>query len=124
MNPSAKMISGAFMDLIPEDIALPAVRYHVQAPKDVRGLGRGHATRIMSQIDWLIVVVREGHLVSPLVPIVQRLDTVLTGATGSTSLVTIDACERIEPFQMLEVDKSGVMIRHAGGIYRTVMWPK
>lgn len=118
------LITGAWMDQVPEDEGLPAIRYHVQGTVDQRGIGQGHNARIMTTIDWLIVVMREGHLISPLVPIVMRLDTVLDGATGSTSLVNVDSCVRREPFQMLETDKSGVDIRHAGGIYRTIAIPK
>lgn len=118
------MVNGAFMDLVPEDVKLPAIRYHVQAPLTIRGIGPGHAARIMTQLDWLIVVMREGHEISPLVPIVMRLDTLLDGATGSTTLCYIDSCVNVEPFQILETDKSGVQVRHAGGIYRTIVIPK
>lgn len=118
------MVNGAYMDLIPEDIKLPAIRYHVQTNKTVRGVGPGHNARIMTEIDWLIVVVREGHLISPIVPIVQRLDTVLDGANGSTTLVNVQSCVMVEPFQLLETDKSGVQIRHAGGMYRTIVVAK
>lgn len=118
------MVNGAFMDLVPEGIKLPAIRYHVQAPLTVRGIGPSHQARIMTQLDWLVVVMREGHHISPLVPIVMRLDTVLDGRTGSNTLVDILSCTMVEPFQILETDKSGVHIRHAGGIYRTVVTPK
>ena len=118
------MINGAFMDLVPEDVDLPAIRYHAQAPIYIRGLGPSHIARIMTQIDWLIVVMREGHGIAPLVPITMRLDTLLDGATGSTTLVNISSCVGLEPFQILETDKSGVQVRHAGGIYRTIVIPK
>lgn len=120
----AGLVSGAYLDMVPEDVSLPAIRYHVQASDTVRGIGPGHNARIMTMIDWLIVVMREGHEVTPLVPIVMRLDTVLDGVTGSTTLANIDSCVRREPFQMLETDKSGVQVRHAGGVYRTVVIPK
>lgn len=118
------MINGAFMDMVPEEVKLPAIRYHVQAPLTVRGLGPGHNARILTRLDWLIVVMREGHEIAPLVPIVMRLDTVLDGASGSTTLCNIDSCVMVEPFQILETDKSGVQVRHAGGIYRIVVIPK
>lgn len=118
------MVNGAFMDLVPEEVHLPAIRYHVQAPLTVRGIGPTHGARIMTQLDWLIVVMREGELISPLVPIVQRLDTVLDATNGSTALANILSCTMIEPFQLLETDKSGVQVRHAGGIYRTLVTPK
>lgn len=118
------MTNGAYMDSVPEDVKLPAIRYHVQGAQQVRGVGPGHKSRIMTRIDWLVVVMHEGHMIAPLVPIVMRLDTILDGATGSTALANIDSCVMTEPFQLLETDKSGVQVRHAGGIYRTVVIPK
>jgi len=117
-------INGAFMDLVPEEVKLPAVRYHVQGSHSVRGVGPGKASKIMVKIDWLVVVMREGHEVTPLLPIVMRLDTLLEGATGSTTLCNIDSCVNMEPYQILETDKSGVQVRHAGAIYRTIVIPK
>lgn len=115
--------NGSFMDMVPEDIDLPAIRYHVQAASTMRGLGPGHNAKILTTIDWLVVVMREGHEITPLVPIVMRLDTLLDGVTGSTSLVHINSCVNREPFQLLETDKSGVQVRHAGGVYRTIVLP-
>lgn len=120
----AQQVNGAYMDLIPEDVKLPAIRFHVQAQSTVRGVGPGHIARIMTDLLWLIVVVREGHEIAPIVPIVSRLDTVLDGMNGSTSLVNVQSCVLVEPFQLLETDKSGVQVRHAGGLYRTIVVPK
>lgn len=111
-------VSGAYMGLIPEDKALPAVRFHVQdTPQDTRVIGE---TRILVTIDWLIVVVNLGLLVSPLITPVNNLDAALHGASGTQDSLKID-CTRLQPFEMLEPDDSGVQYRHAGGIYRTIV---
>lgn len=111
-------ISGAFLDLIPKDASLPAVRYNVQLATDTMPID---GERVLVQIDWLIVVVREGLEVAPLVPIANALDSALHGATGISDNLRI-VCTRREPFGMLEPDvKTGSHYRHIGGLYRTVV---
>lgn len=117
------MVNGVYMDMAPEDAVLPVIRYHVQASKHVRGVGPDPDARIMTDILWLIVVMNEGHLISPLVPIVTRLDQDLDGQSGTSTNATILSCVMEEPFQLLETDKSGVQVRHAGGLYRTIVVP-
>lgn len=111
-------ISGAFLDLIPEGVSLPAVRYNVRLATDTMPID---GERILVQIDWLVVVVREGLEVAPLVPIANALDGALHDATGIADNLRI-VCTRREPFGMIEPDdKTGSHFRHAGGIYRTVI---
>jgi hypothetical protein len=111
-------ISGAYLDMIPKDVALPAVRYTIRFATDTMPID---GTRILVQLDWLVVVVREGFEVAPLVPIANALDGALHGATGTADGLRID-CTRVEPFGMIEPDdKTGTQYRHVGGIYRTVV---
>jgi hypothetical protein len=110
----------AFLDMIPSEIALPAVRMSVQSREDVRGIG-DERERIMTRLDWLIAVVHEGHLVSPLIAPVVKLDNALNNKTGSTATIIVLSCVRLEPFSLLEPEESGVQFRHAGGIYRTMV---
>jgi hypothetical protein len=111
-------ISGAYLDLIPRDVALPAVRYTVRFATDTMPVD---GTRILSRIDWLIVVVREGLEVAPLVPIANALDGALHGVTGTADDLRI-VCTRLEPFGMIDPDdKTGTQYRHVGGIYRTLV---
>lgn len=112
-------ISGAFLDVIPENAGLPAVRYHVQAPQDITVVS---GTRVMTRILWLVVVVRQGLEVAPLVPIANALDAALHEQNGVADGYRIE-CVRQEPFNMMEPDDSGVQMRHAGGIYRTIVAP-
>jgi len=109
-----------YMDLIPADKSLPAVRASVQSRDDVRGIG-DERERIMTRLDWLIVVVHEGHLISPLLPYVVALDNALHNQTGTTAKIIVLSCVRLEPFSLLEPEDSGVMYRHAGGVYRTMV---
>jgi hypothetical protein len=110
----------AYADLIPSSISLPAVRFQVQARHDIRGVG---THRIITQIDWLVVVTRKGHEVAPLVPLADGLDQALHGNSGSTSSILVLSCVRVEPFTLLEVEDTGVYYRHAGGLYRTQSQP-
>jgi hypothetical protein len=121
-NPSqAEVPSGVYRDLIPANRDLPAIRFHLQNPLDVRTVGQA---RVIVQLDYLIVVIREGHGVAPLLPLADRVDELLHGANGTTSTVTIYECTRLEPFHLLEPDDSGVQYRHAGGIYRIMAQAK
>lgn len=110
----------AYMDLIPTDVSLPAVRFSIQDTQDVRGVGDARE-RIMSRIDWLIVVIREGSLVAPLIPLANELDGALHNQNGATSEIVVLSCVRLQPFSLLEPEDSGVTYRHAGGIYRTMV---
>lgn len=112
-------ISGAFMDMIPAEVALPAVRYHVQNPSDTTVVS---GERVLVNIAWLVVVVRKGLEVTPLVPIANALDLALHERNGVADGYRIE-CVRLEPFSMIEPDDSGVQLRHAGGIYRTIVGP-
>lgn len=124
MAPGNEMISGAYMDLIPDDRPLPAIRFHVQMPHDVRGAANG-AHRIMTRLDWLVAVVREGHGLAPILPIADRVDAVLQEANGETSTIRVLSCVRMEPFELLEPQtESGVRYRHVGGIYRMMVQSK
>jgi len=110
-------VSGAYLDLIPSGIAFPAVRYHAQYSTDTSVV---EGVRVLARIDWLVVVVREGLEVAPLVPIAASLDTVLHLATGTADALSI-TCVRQQPFGLVESAKSGVQYRHVGGIYRTIV---
>lgn len=112
-------VSGAFLDVIPKDVALPAVRYHVQNPEDVTVV---EGTRVIVNIDWLVVVVREGLGVAALIPLADALDLSLHQQEGDIDGYHI-ACVRRSPFNLLEADDSGVQYRHTGGIYRTIVAP-
>jgi hypothetical protein len=116
-------LSGAYYGLIPPDVALPAVRFHVQTPHDVRGAG-SQTTRIMTQLDWLIAVVTEGRGLARLVPLADRLDSLLHDNNGETSTLLVLSCIRLEPFSLPEEEDTPVGFRHAGGIYRTIVQPK
>jgi hypothetical protein len=109
-----------YADIIPAEAQLPAVRYQAQARTDIRGVG---THRIITQVDWLVVVTRMGHEIAPLVPLADAIDQALHDHTGNTSTIQVLSCVRLEPFTLLEVGDSGVYYRHAGGLYRTQSQP-
>ncbi len=110
----------AYFGLIPAGIDLPAVRFQVQGRTDVRGVS---TQRILTQVDWLVAVVKEGHGIASLVPLADAIDLALHEHVGVTSTVQVLSCYRLEPFTMLEPEESGMYYRHAGGIYRTQSQP-
>lgn len=110
-------ISGAFLDLIPEGVSLPAVRYSAVSSQDTMPID---GTRVLVQIDWMVLVVRQGLEVAPIVPIANALDGALHGAQGIADNLRID-CTRRNPFEMIEPDDDGIQYRHAGGVYRTIV---
>lgn len=114
--------SGAYMDVIPTRAPLPAIRFHVQSSNDVRGV-KSPSSRIVTNIDWLVVLVSASNAIAPLLPLADRMDYLLHGAQGETSTLRILACIRLEPFSLLEPDDTGVQYRHAGGMYRTMLQP-
>jgi len=117
------LISGAYYGLIPPDVVLPAVRFHVQDSRDVRG-ATAPAQRIMTTIDWIIAAVNEGRLLTDLVAIADRLDTLLNNVNGETATLLVLSCVRLEPFMLAEEEDTPVGYRHAGGLYRTIVQPK
>jgi hypothetical protein len=110
----------AYADLIPSDVQLPAVRFQVQGRHDVRGVG---THRILTTLQWLVVVTNEGHTLAPLVPLADEVDQALQEHSGNTSSIQVLSCVRLEPFSLLESEDSGMYYRHAGGLYQTQSQP-
>jgi hypothetical protein len=113
---------GVWLDLIPEEKPLPGIRYQKQAGHDVGGSTRV-SRRIVAQYDWLVAGVTEGNLPS-LVLLADAIDTALDGQSGETSTYSVYQCWRVSTFSLTETGRSGVLFRHAGGIYRTIGKPK
>jgi hypothetical protein len=109
----------AYADKVPDDVPLPAVRFSPQMPRDTRTIGNN--PRILTKIDWLVAVVKSGLGLVDLVPLANAVDAALENQSGSTAAVLILACQRLEPFSLLETDRTGADFRHAGGIYRTTV---
>src|SRR5262252_1696814 len=109
----------AYMEMVPDDVALPAVRYSAQFPHDVRGVGA--FPRILTKIDWLVVVINRGMGLANLVPLVNAIDAALENQSGSTPAALVLACQRQEPFSLMETDRTGASFRQVGGVYRTTV---
>jgi hypothetical protein len=107
----------AYAEVIPEDVDLPAIRFHVQFPKDVMVIA---GVRVMTQIDWLVALVHEGLILSPLIPIVAKIDQALHLQKGSTAGVSVFECTRLGPFTQVSTEPTGTQYRHLGGTYRTL----
>jgi hypothetical protein len=110
------LASGVYADVIPTDKQLPAVRYSVASPGTDLTVING--IRIWANPLYLVAGVVEGSPV-PLVPIADRIDTLLHRVTGSTSTIQVVSCVRERPYKLTETPTpDGRVFRHAGGYYR------
>lgn len=110
----AGLISGVYSEIIPAGRSLPAVRFHVQMANDTLGVG---AHRILTHLTYLVVGVYKGTSPAPLLPIADRIDNLLHGASGSTVDIDVLSVVRSEPFSMSDFD-SGEHYWHVGGMYK------
>lgn len=113
---------GVWLDLIPEEKSLPGIRYHKQMGHDVSG-HTSQSRRIISQYDWVVAGVVQGPSLAPLVALADAIDNALDDAVGTTSSIEIYKCWRQSTYSLTETGRSGVLFRHAGGIYRTIARP-
>ena len=107
------LISGVFNELIPSDRSLPAVRFHLHVGRDQQGVG---THRLTSRMTYLIVAVCRGNSPAPLVPIANRIDELLHGASGSSATIDVMSVVRTEPFSLSTLE-DGVHYWHVGGMY-------
>lgn len=116
-------VTGAYNEVIPEDVALPAIRLSLRDSRDVRVVGQA---RVITHCDWLVVVTTQGLSMTAVIPIADRIDTLLhgvDGVRGETATVNLESF-RLEPFQLMELEESGIRYRHTGGLYRTIVYAK
>lgn len=110
------MVSGAWSELIPNDAALPAVRYDFISGTDYIVVD---GVRIMTTAIFRIVVTGKGSSPSPIVAAVARMDELFrrTQVANATPVITLLSCVRQEPFHFTEVLNQNVFT-HAGGLYQ------
>lgn len=109
----AGLISGVYSELIPPGKALPAIRFHLHTGRDQFGIG---THRLSSRMIYLVVGVMSGPSPAPLVPVANRIDELLHGASGSSASVVVMSVRRIEPFSLSTLE-DGVHYWHVGGMY-------
>lgn len=102
------------------DKVLPGIRYQCIRSKDVKG-GTRSSQRIMVEMDWIVCGVVKGGDLLPLLPLTDAIDVALEGQNGATSTIQVMSCLRQRPYSMTESGRSGVLFRHSGGIYRTLV---
>lgn len=102
--------------LAPQGAKLPYVVFSYQGGHDVRGVGPG---RVMVSAIYQVKAVGEGGSFAGLKPIVDALDGLLQGASGSVVDGAVLMCTREQPLAYVETD-SGVLYRHLGGLWRII----
>jgi hypothetical protein len=110
---------GIYSSLAPPSAVYPLVIYAPLAPADVFGNG---PERIFVRGEWKIVAVGRTPSYRPLVPLADRIDTLLHNSSFFAATGAVFACVRIEPFALVEQGEQGVVYRQLGGIYR--IWTK
>jgi hypothetical protein len=112
-------ISGAFLDLIPQEAALPAVRFSFMSRDNTMTNGQAIViSRLRAQV--LAVAVGEPGDVEP---IATSLVNALHKSSGLApgGLATVLACTFLEPLTMTERDRGGSIVRHGGGVFEVVL---
>jgi hypothetical protein len=112
------LVTGVWLDLIPPEIDLPAIRISELAiPADVTSV---NGTRILIGGVYVVAAVVDGSSYGPAVPIADRIDAVLQRASGpGRDGVIVESCIRERPFKLPE-DDGDVHFRHLGGVYRAI----
>jgi len=110
-------INGAFLDLIPENVDFPAVRFEVYTREDVRTIAQ-HI--VFSKVTFRVYVTTQGEVIKEMVGIAEDIHGALHQQRGETSAARILACTRLEPYGNTE--RSGAEVfRHAGGLYELLI---
>jgi hypothetical protein len=110
-------ISGAWLDLIPEGAAFPAVKFNMQNTYDVRTVAQ-HI--VMARLTFQVVATIDSESVMPLVDLSNRIFLALHKRSGTTDAARILSCIRIQPWGMTSNEQSHTF-RSAGGIYELLV---
>ena len=105
----------------PAGAAFPLVIYSHQGGHDVRGVG---PARIMASMVYQVKAIGKGRAASfaAIKPIADRIDSLLQGASGSTTDGLILSCVREQPVSYTETSGTDVY-SHLGGLYRLQVRP-
>jgi hypothetical protein len=111
-------INGAFLDIIPENVNMPAVRYEVYTREDVRTSDQ-HI--VWSRIVMRVFVTIQGERITPwMLTIAADIHACLHKNRGETTNARIVACTRLEPYGRTE-QAGAEVFRHAGGLYEILV---
>lgn len=108
-------LNGAWLGRIPASVKLPAARFQLMAPRDVRVVD---GVIVITVVDMLVAAVAEGGVDELRAP-AKALHAALHLQTGTAGDVDVLSCVRISPFTMTEISE-GRTYHHAGGVYRIV----
>lgn len=106
---------GVHVDVAPETVEeYPYIVFNLQAPRDIRGVG---PARIMADLLYTIKATTRGNSYLPLREIANRIDEILTAASGSAIGGNVLHVIREESIHFPET-VNGVEYRHLGGLFR------
>jgi hypothetical protein len=110
------LATDAYLDVVPSEAELPAVRFSVEQRKDTRTNGQHIA---VSVIRFLVVGLSDGHAVASASELADAIDSALHRASGQHGSTRILACTRVEPFASTP-HENGHTYRLGGGTYEIV----
>ncbi len=110
------LVSGVFSEVIPQDQALPAIRFSDQAPADVNTF---NANRVVATGLYLVAVVARGTSYGPLATAADRLDFLLHKKSGTLAPLSVIQSWRDGAFRLAETE-GDIQYRHLGGYYRVM----
>lgn len=105
-----------FLDVIPTEAAMPAVRMTCQSRNDVRTNAQHIA---LSTFRFLVVVAAFAHELETTVVLSKRIDAALHRASGAATGITVLACTRIQTYSNTSPEQGG-LYRLGGAIYEIV----
>lgn len=110
------LASDAFLDIVPGEADLPAVRYGVQSRNDVRTNGQHIA---VSKWNFLVLGCVESHKLDDLQALAKAIHAALHKASGQTTALQVLACTRMSTFGFTS-HENGRLYRLQGGVYEIV----
>jgi hypothetical protein len=113
---SDALATGAFLDVIPGEARLPAVRFGVQARNDVRTNSQHIA---VSKWDFLVLGCVEAHNVADSSALAKAIHAALHRANGRTDNLRVVACTRTSTFSFTSKE-AGKLFRLGGGVYEII----
>jgi hypothetical protein len=106
----------AYLDVIPTDASMPAIRFSCQTRNDVRTNAQHIA---ISTWRFLVVGAAFSHDAAGAADLADQIDAALPGATGSTAKLGVIACTRVQTYGQTSPEQGG-MYRLGGAIYEVV----
>lgn len=103
----------------PQGAVVPYVVFRYEGGHDVAGVG---TARVMTEGVYQVRATGLWADYATIKSAADQIDTLLQGASGTTSDTTIAACVREEVFELNDLADDGQSYAHVGGLYRLTVY--